>query len=131
MNIRKLTLTLFAVTLLSSVPSAIATIDEGMKNQADYAAKKLLEAGTKVVEKLPQSINIQVKPADLCWPTLSIIGAVSIYKGFSQGLSTFWKTDAELADKKKTRNNSYLHAASKILAGLLSLGGSYAVWNYR
>lgn len=128
MNIRNLTLTFFATTLLSQASFAM---EESMKKVADHASQKLFEVGKGVIEKLPKSINIQVKPADLWWPTLSIIGAVSIYKGFSQGLSTLWKTDAELIEKKKNRNYCYLHAASKIIAGLLSLGGSYAVWNCR
>lgn len=130
MNIRRLTITLFVATLLSQASCSLA-MEESMKKVADHAGQKLLEAGKGVIEKLPKSINIQVKPADLWWPTLSIIGAVSIYKGFSQGLSTCWKTDTELTAKKKERKNCYLHAASKILAGLLSLGGSYAIWYCR
>lgn len=106
-------------------------MEDSLKRVGDHAAQKLLEAGNKVVEKLPKNINIQVRPADLWWPALSIAGAISIYKALSQSIATYWKTDEELARKKQSRESCYLHAASKILAGLASLAGSYAVWCYR
>jgi hypothetical protein len=130
MNIRTLIFTLFAATLLCQASSSFA-MEESMKRVGEHAAQKLLEAGTKVVEKLPKNIGIQIKPADLWWPALSMMGAVSIYKGISQGLSTYWTTDQELTAKNKTRDNCYMHAASKIVAGLISLGGSWIVWSYR
>ena len=146
MDIRKLTLTLFIATALCSAPSAMA-MEEGMKKVgkevADHAAvkmleagikigdnagKKILEAGTKVIDKIPKNFGIQISPANLWYPLLSVAGAISIYKGISQSLSTYWMTDEELSTKKKNRNNLYLFSASKIVAGLISLVGSYAIW---
>lgn len=125
MNIRTLLLTFLSTCILSNTIPLLA-MEQSLKNVADHASirfgEELTKAGAEMTKALPKSLWTSI---------LSIAGAVFVYKGFNQLLNTWGKTDEKLRAQHEDSTKSYTVSACKIIAGLLSLSGSYAVWNWK
>lgn len=134
MNIRVFVLALLSALFLTNTTPTIA-MDEPLKKLADHAAsaigKELKEAGKEITKTLPTKIDVELSPRPFWGAILSVAGAMSIYQGLHQLWNTWEKSDQALQGEHVDRKKSYQIGLAKIAAGILSLGGSYAVWNWK